>query len=653
MRRAVQRDRATPLRANDAAGALRALWRPLYRLASTHRRFATTIVYTVIAMAAYLGAFLLRFDFAIPQAQARTLLVTLPAVVGLRLAGSYVFRISTGRWRFVSTHDGIRLVAAAATGSAVFFALSWPLRLLPPVPRSVILIDLLLFTYLTAAVWLLYRVTFELLRAAMKEGSAEPCRVLIVGAGEAGSMLAREIMRTSIRRQPVGFVDDDPAKWRSMLHGLPVFGSATQLPKVVAEQGVQEIVIAIPSASPSQLRRIVECCEATDVTFKVLPGLGEVLDGRIQWNQVRPLRIEDLLGRQPIALELPELFGDVHRRVVLVTGAAGSIGSELSRQLARHRPGTLVLLDQSETGLFDLQRQLLDQHPDLNVHFVIADVADDVAVQDVFRRFAPARVYHAAAYKHVTMMQSNVRQAIRNNVLGTLILAACAGRHRTEKFVFVSTDKAVSPTSVMGATKRLAEMALMEVQQRFEDTAFAAVRFGNVLGSSGSVIPIFREQIEAGKPLTVTHPEATRYFMMIPEAVQLILQASLLAEVRGRIAMLDMGEPVRIVDLARNLLRIAGLPHKNGHSIVFTNLRAGEKLHEQLVAPGERTRPTRIDKVHLVEPEPMGEVNVIELLREWELAFRTGRHDDVLVGLIELFPGLRSTTEGVVMEAPA
>jgi FlaA1/EpsC-like NDP-sugar epimerase len=654
VRRPARNGKGTVRAGRTAAGKLRALWRPAYHLASTHRRIATTIVYSFIAVAAYTFAFLLRFDFAIPQTQLRNLLVTLPIVIALRLAGSFAFRISTGRWRFVSTRDAVRLIAAAVSGSAVFFVLAWPLQLLPAVPRSVIIIDLLLFTYLTAAVWLLYRIGFELLRSVLQENNAEPpCRVLIVGAGEAGSMLSREMMRTSVRRQPVGFVDDDPAKWHSLLHGLPVFGSCMKLPQVVAEQRVQEIVIAIPSATPSQLRRVVECCEATDVTFKVLPGLGEVLGGRIQWNQVRPLRIEDLLGRQPVALELPELFGDIHRRAVLVTGAAGSIGSELSRQLARHRPGVLVLLDQSETGLFDLQRQLLDQHPDLNAHFIIADIADDVAVQDVFRRYAPARVYHAAAYKHVTMMQTNVRQAIRNNVLGTMILATCAGRHRTEKFVFVSTDKAVVPTSIMGATKRLAEMALMEVQQKYEDTAFAAVRFGNVLGSSGSVIPIFREQIEAGKPLTVTHPDATRYFMMIPEAVQLVLQASLLPEVRGRIAMLDMGEPVRIVDLARNLLRFAGLPHKNGHSIVFTNLRPGEKLHEELLAPGECTRPTRIEKVRIVDPEPMPPVSVIELLREWELAFRTGRHDDVLAGLVELFPGLRSTTEPVVIHAPA
>jgi len=258
MRRLTREGSAPVTVGRGAAGRLRALWRPAYRLASMHRRIATTIVYSIIAISAYFAAFLLRFEFAIPTDQVRTMLVTLPVVVLLRLGGSYVFRISTGRWRFVSTHDGVRLIAAAVSSSVVFFALSWPLQLLPPVPRSVMLIDLLLFTYFTAAVWLLYRIAFEVLRAAMKDGPVESCRVLIVGAGEAGSMLAREMMRTSIRRHPVGFVDDDPAKWRSMLHGLPVFGSVTLLPQVVAAHDVQEIVIAAPSASPSQLRRIVE-----------------------------------------------------------------------------------------------------------------------------------------------------------------------------------------------------------------------------------------------------------------------------------------------------------------------------------------------------------------------------------------------------------
>jgi FlaA1/EpsC-like NDP-sugar epimerase len=274
------------------------------------------------------------------------------------------------------------------------------------------------------------------------------------------------------------------------------------------------------------------------------------------------------------------------------------------------------------------------------MEFLVADITDEVAVESTFREFRPSRVFHAAAYKHVGMMQRNVREAVRNNVLGTLNLAAAAGRYQTEKFVFVSSDKAVIPTSVMGATKRLSEMLLTEVQQRWPETAFAAVRFGNVLGSNGSVIPIFRRQIEAGQPLTITHPDATRYFMMIPEAVQLILQASLLPEVRGQIAMLDMGEPVRIVDLARNLLRIAGRPHQNGNSVVFTGLREGEKLHEELLAPGESALPTRVEKVNIVVPVAGANVSVVALLGEWQVAFREGRQGDVMTALIGMFPEL-------------
>jgi FlaA1/EpsC-like NDP-sugar epimerase len=363
------------------------------------------------------------------------------------------------------------------------------------------------------------------------------------------------------------------------------------------------------------------------------------VEGRVKWGQVRPLRIEDLLGREPVALELPELNGDVHGSVVLITGAAGSIGSELARQIALHQPAVLVLFDQSETGLFELQHEL-QARGGREMHFVVGDVADEVDVADVFRRFRPDRVFHAAAYKHVSMMQSNVRQALRNNVRGTMLVAAEAGRGGASKFVLVSTDKAVTPTSVMGASKRLAEMLVMQVQGMYPGTSYAAVRFGNVLGSNGSVIPIFRRQIAEGRPLTVTHPDATRYFMTIPEAVQLILQASMLPDMRGQIAMLDMGEPVRIVDLARNLLRISGLPHQNGKSIVFTGLREGEKLHEELVAPEESTLPTAVQKVRLVVPDTHGAVSVVNVLRKWELAFQRGRGDDVLADLVEMFPGL-------------
>ena len=631
------------------ARGLRRVWIPAYALASTNRRLATTFVYSLLAVAAYSGAFLLRFDFALPHDQRGTLALTLPLVVALRLAMSYAFGISTGRWRYVGTRDVTRLVASTVSASIVLFVLTWGLRLFETVPRSVIIIDLFLYTWLTAGVWILYRTGFEQFRALSGQGG-ELVPVLIVGAGEAGSMLAREMLRNGHRRQPVGFVDDDPAKWHSSLHGLRVFGSIDRLTHLVEQLEIQEIVIAVPSAKPGQLRRIVEACEATDLRFKVLPGMSDVLEGRVNWGQVRPLRIEDLLGREPVALELPELYGDLNNRSVLITGAAGSIGSELARQVALHHPGTLVLFDQSETGLFDLAQELRESDLDVDTHFIVGDIADEVAVDDVFFRFQPSRVFHAAAYKHVTLMQHNVRQAIRNNVNGTLLLADAAGRTGTEKFVFVSTDKAVSPTSVMGASKRLAEMLLMQMQHRYPCTSYAAVRFGNVLGSNGSVLPVFRRQIQEGRPLTVTHPDATRYFMMIPEAVQLILQASLLPEVRGQIAMLDMGEPVRIVDLARNLLRIAGLPHKNGKSIVFTGLRPGEKLHEELVAPGERTRPTAIDKVRLVEPETDRSWNVIQLLANWQESLAEGRDQDIECALSDLFPSLR---EGLGVESMA
>jgi FlaA1/EpsC-like NDP-sugar epimerase len=624
-----------------SAQALRKAWEPTYKVASSNRRLASAFVYSLLAIAAFVGAFMLRFDFAVPAEQLAIMSATLPLVVLLRLAASYAFGISTGRWRYVGTSDVQRLVASTVAASAVLFVLAWPMSILSPIPRSVLIIDLFLYTWLTAGTWIVYRTGFEQIRVLGGHQGAIK-RVLIVGAGEGGSALARELTRSGVRHRAIGFVDDDPSKWNAKVHGLRVFGSVERLQSIVEQNNIHEIVIAVPSATPKQLRRIVEQCEETDLSFKVLPGFTDLLEGRVTWNQVRPLRIEDLLGRDPIALALPELYGDLNEQSVLITGAAGSIGSELARQVALHCPRTLVLFDQSETGLFDLMRELRDKHPEANLQPIVGDITDEVGVEEAFARFKPGRVFHAAAYKHVTMMQTCAREAIRNNVEGTRVVAEVAGRHEVQKFVFVSTDKAVLPVSIMGASKRLAEMLLMEIQPHYPETSFAAVRFGNVLGSNGSVIPIFRKQIDEGRPLTVTHPDATRYFMMIPEAVQLILQASLLPEVRGQIAMLDMGEPVRIVDLARNLLRIAGLPHKNGKSVVFTGLRAGEKLHEELVAPGELTNRTSIEKVCIVTTPSTANESVRHLLARWDAAFASGRLTDVLEDLEELFPELRS-----------
>jgi FlaA1/EpsC-like NDP-sugar epimerase len=604
------------------------------------RRAVTLAVYATVAAGAYTCAFLLRYDFAVPEEAAALYFVTLPIVVLVRLLCTVLFRLSSGRWRFTGTGDVLRLVAASTAGSVLLLMLTWGLPTLPAIPRSILALEWLLTSYLTAGIWLVYRTVVEQFRIYRAHAQEQPTRILIVGAGEAGYLLAREMTRQPTGYRPLGYVDDDPLKRGTSVGALQVLGSTDQLPELTRRLGVEELVIAVPSAGPEQFRRIVASCEASDVRFKVLPGMLEVMQGKVRLNQLRDLRIEDLLGREPVSLELPELFEYVSGRTILITGAAGSIGSELSRQVALHEPARLVLLDQAETELFFLERDLRSQHPALQVTAVVGDVADETEVARIFREHRPQAIYHAAAYKHVGMMEGNVRQAVRNNVLGTQLLAEAAADSRAERFVLVSTDKAVNPTSIMGATKRLAELVVLDIQRRHAGTSFTAVRFGNVLGSSGSVLPIFRRQLDSGQPLTVTDAQATRYFMTIPEAVQLILQASLLPEMRGHIAMLDMGEPVRIADLAANLLRLSGIPHRIGETIVFTGLQPGEKLHEELRAPDEVNHRTVIPKVLRLETPPLTLFNPAAMLRDWEQAFLDGRDGDVVHALAGLFPEL-------------
>jgi FlaA1/EpsC-like NDP-sugar epimerase len=612
---------------------------PYMRSIHRHRQLVALASYAGIAALAYSTAFLLRYEFNMPADQVLVYQTTLPLLVLLRIFFNWSFKLSTGHWRFVGPYDVGRLLGATSFGSIAFYAITAGVPWMPWVSRAVILIEWLLSTYITAGLWIAYRVAVEQMRHLRSD--SEPKRVLIVGAGDAGSLLAREMFRSPTGYRPVGFIDDDRSKVRTTLHGLNVFGDTSTLPDVAREEDVDEIVIAVPSATPTELRRIVEQAELTNVKFKVLPGIAAVLRGHVRLNQLRDLRIEDLLGREPVQLEMPKLYDDIRGRSVLITGAAGSIGSELSRQVALHDPGVLILLDQAETPLFYLERELRERHPDLQMIFIVGDVVDRIAVDRLFHDYAPSRVYHAAAYKHVPVMQTNPREAVRNNVFGTYLIANAAGHAGVEKFVLVSTDKAVKPTSVMGASKRLAEIAVQEMQLKHPGTNYAAVRFGNVLGSNGSVIPIFKEQIEAGRPLTVTHPEVTRYFMTIPEAVNLILQASLLPDIPGRIAMLEMGEPVRIVDLARNLLRLSGSSTHDGKDVVFTGLRWGEKLHEELVAPDEVTTPTSVPKIRLVQPSLVVPKSVAQLVDEWEHAFAEGRDNAVIIALASLFPSLQ------------
>lgn len=606
-----------------------------------HRRVVTALVYGGVAAIAYGFAFLLRFDFRVPVEYREALWASLPVLILIRLACHHLFHVSTERWRFVSTRDVLQLAAATALGTAIFFVATRLLPVEPRVPRSVILIEWMLSAQFTAALWIFYRTAFERIRHRRSNFNGAAIRVLLIGAGEAGNELAREMWRVPTGYRPAGFVDDNPTLWGLKFRGVRVLGSTANLADIAEAVAAEEIIIAVPSASPAELRRIVDLCAKTGLAFKVLPGIAEVLAGRVQLNHVRDVRIEDLLGRAPVRLELPELAQDLRGCSVLITGAAGSIGSELARQVALHEPGTLVLFDQAETELYYLELELRERYPEIELVPVIGDIVDGGSLDGVFARYRPDRVFHAAAYKHVPMMETNSREAVRNNVIGTWRVADAAGRHEAGRFVLVSTDKAVRPANTMGATKRLAEMVVLELQSRYPRTTFAAVRFGNVLGSNGSVIPIFKRQLEAGKPLTITHPDVTRYFMTIPEAVQLILQASLLPDIRGRIAMLEMGDPVRIVDLAKNLLTLSGAPRTNGKSIVYTGLRPGEKLHEELVAPDEGTVLTSIPKVRIVIPPDRHIPKVLDYLEEWEQTLAVGAGTSVLRTMAGMFPDLR------------
>jgi FlaA1/EpsC-like NDP-sugar epimerase len=609
------------------------------RLNVPRRSFAWAL-YTAVAAASYGSAYLLRFELGWDGAYTRTFLVTIPILVLIRLATGRLFRLKVGRWRFVGTRDVVNLVAASTVGTLLFLAALGLLSLTPTVPRSVILIDWFLHGYIVAGIWLGYRVGFEHLRLHRWAVRNTARRALIIGAGEAGNMLGREMCRFPTGYRLVGYADDDRAKIGSSLHGVPIVGTTRRLADAARRLAVEEIIIAVPSAAPAELRRIVARCESTGLPFKVLPGIAQVLAGDYRLKHVREVQIEDLLGREPVELELPELKKDLIGGTVLITGAAGSIGSELARQVSVNDPGRLVLVDHAETALFFLERELRHRFPDLDIICIVGDVVDPYVLDRVFSDCEPTHVFHAAAYKHVSMMQVNVRAALRNNVLGSQRVAAAAGRYGARTFVLVSTDKAVQPTSVMGASKALAERAVLEERDKWPGTNFVAVRFGNVLGSNGSVVPILKDQIAQGQPLTITHPDATRYFMTIPEAVQLILQASLLPELRGQIAMLDMGEPVRIVDLAENLLRLAGIRDRFRDHMTFTGLRDGEKLHESLSAPEEVAVQTRVAKIMLVRPAATSNRSIEQMLADWDRAFNDNRDGAVGKDLRSLFPAL-------------
>ncbi len=544
--------------------------------------FQTMLVFSSLVL-----GWLLRFDFSLPYR--RVLLTSGLLLIVIRLITLRLFNLNHGWWHFASVSDALNILKAVAAGSVVFFAVNRYLFGAVAFPRSVYVLESVLTACFLAGARLGSRVLVE----SVRRDSSRSKRVMVVGAGFAAQMVIRELARPNSGYAAVGCVDDDQSKIGIHIQGVPVLGTIEELENLVEDSPAQEILIAIPSATGKQMKRIAEECQKTKLPFKTVPTLSDIIRGEASVNQFREVRLEDLLGRETIQIDLEAVRNQIAARTVMVTGAAGSIGSELCRQILDYCPARLICLDQSETGLYFLRLGLVEHKNGARVAFSVGDVCDAERVRRLLCEFSPEIIFHAAAYKHVPMMESNVHEAVKNNVLGFIGLLDLADEANCKNFVLISSDKAVNPTNVMGATKRICELIISS--RPANGMRCVSVRFGNVLGSSGSVVPVLKRQLSNRQPLTITHPDIKRFFMITPEAVALVLQAFAIGA-HGDILVLDMGEPVRILDLARSLIRLSGKSEQDVE-IQFTGLRDGEKLNEELFYEHEKVTPTSCDKI--------------------------------------------------------
>ena len=559
------------------------------RLRSRAGAFAHDLLMVPVA---WLGAYWLRFNLGqVPPEFLAAAVEVLPGVMLLCAAVYWAFGLYRGVWRFASLPDLVRITQAVTVATLLVLLALFVFNRSAHLPRSVPPLFLVFQLALLGGPRLLYR-----MRKDRHFGLHPGARVLIVGADRAGEMLVRDMRRDPNRQyNPVAFVDDKPRRQGGAIQGVPIRGGAERIPELVERDAIDLIMLAVPAATDAQMQALVALCERTGKPFQTVPQLRALLDGGVALQQLRPVSIEDLLGRQPVQLDWAAIRAGLTDRVVLITGAGGSIGAELCRQVIAARPRRLVLLDNSEHNLYRLDQELGERADPPPYRARLADVTDAVALEGVFTRERPHTVFHAAAYKHVPLLEDQVRAAVRNNVLGTDTVAACAERHLCERFVLISTDKAVNPANVMGASKRAAEV-LCQVRAQRARTRFITVRFGNVLGSAGSVVPLFQRQIERGGPVTVTHPEIERFFMTIPEACQLIMQAALIGT-GGEVFVLDMGQPIKIRYLAEQMIRLANPEPQRPVEIQYIGLRPGEKLYEELFHDGEDLLATTHPKI--------------------------------------------------------
>lgn len=564
-----------------------------------------------VAVLAWILAFQLRFNFSIPAEFSALMWQSLPWVCSAQAAVFWRSGLYRGVWRFASLPDLKRISVAIGLAALLVAVGLLMLRLATVVPRSVLILDPMLLLLMMGGSRFAYRAWKEHRVIRLSQLKGEP--VLVIGAGDAAIALVKELER-SPQWRVVGLLDDKVGLHGFQIHGVPILGGVAQLADFAGAMQVEQIIIALPSAKYRDRQRVVHAATEAGLSVLTVPSFEDLVSGKVNVSNIRKVEVEDLLGREPVVLDDAGLHALIEQHAVMVTGAGGSIGSELCRQIARFQPSLLVLFDISEFSLYQLEQEFLQNYPKLRFACVVGDVKNRVRIESVLRQYRPTVVFHAAAYKHVPMMENgNAGEAIRNNALGTLTVARACIAHDVQKFVLISTDKAVNPTNVMGATKRLAEMVCQGLQGTGL-TRLLMVRFGNVLGSSGSVIPKFREQISRGGPVTVTHPEITRFFMSIPEAAQLVLQAGLMGQ-GGEIFVLDMGESVRIADLAKEMIRLSGLS-EDEIKISYTGLRPGEKLYEELLADDEDTLPTPHPKLRIAQARSVDEAWVNEIV-EW------------------------------------
>jgi len=598
--------------------------------------FAAILHDVVVAAIAWWLAYLLRFNFDLSPLFMDELVRTMVWVVPLQAVVFVWFGLYRGIWRFASLPDLRRIVFAVGVAAVAIPLVVGLFRLNVIVPRAVLVLDPILLLLMMGGSRLLYRLWKDNLLYGSFALKGEP--VLILGAGQAGVGLSKELVRSNEWRV-VGFLDDDTRKSGCILNGIKVHGKLDELAHWAQKFAVKQAILAMPTASHLQRKRAIDLANQVGIKVLTVPAFDDLLSGRVSVSQLRAVELDDLLGRDPVELDKAGLHSQLSGKTILVTGGGGSIGSELCRQIARFSPAKLVLFEAGELALYNIEQEFQRSFPLLDIVYLAGDVRDGERLEQVFAEFKPGVVFHAAAYKHVPLMECrNAWQAVRNNVFGTWRVASCAQRHGAEKFVLISTDKAVNPTNVMGTTKRMAEMVCQGLQRRIlsstsgrgdggeGDTRFVIVRFGNVLGSNGSVIPKFREQIARGGPVTVTHPEITRYFMSIPEAAQLVIQAGYMGK-GSEIFVLDMGKPVKIVDLAKEMIRLSGLD-EDDIRIEFTGLRPGEKLYEEVLADDENTLPTPHPKLRIAQARAVTDEEFQALL-EWVAA--SVPHDDETV----------------------